>query len=132
LADRYTAGLRADLGVEVNDFFTLRAGADIFNNTLIGDAEVPVISGVQFIGFPGAEPKVGTQSIHRVINSFDGALYTEADFSIGKFTATPGLRVSHAVISGQVRSAADPRLWARYQLFDTTSIKGSIGLYTQP
>ena len=131
-ADRFTAGLRADLGVEVSDFFTLRAGADIYNNTLVGNAEIPVISGVQFVGFPGAEPKVGTQTIRRVINSFDGALYTEADFSIGKFTATPGIRVSHAVISGQVRSAADPRLWARWQLLDTTSIKGSIGLYTQP
>lgn len=130
--DRYITGLRADLGIEVSDFFTLRAGADIFNQTLVGKAELPVISGVQFIGFPGAEPKVGTQQISTVIGSFDGALYTEADFSIGKFTATPGVRVSHAVINGQVRDAVDPRLWARWQLLDSTSIKGSIGLYTQP
>ena len=131
-ADRYTAGIRADLGIEVTDWFNLRAGADIYNNTLIGNAELPVISGVQFIGFPGAEPKVGTQTIHRVINSFDGALYTEADFSFGKVTLTPGIRASHGVISGQVRSAVDPRLWARWQILDTTSLKGSIGLYTQP
>lgn len=130
--DRYITGLRADLGIEVSDFFTLRAGADIFNQTLVGKAEIPVISGVQFIGFPGAEPKVGTQQINTVIGSFDGALYAEADFSIGKFTATPGIRVSHAVINGQVRDAADPRLWARWQLLESTSLKGSIGLYTQP
>ncbi len=130
--DRYITGLRADLGIEVSDFFTLRAGADIFNQTLVGKAELPVLSGVQFIGFPGAEPKVGTQQINTVIGSFDGALYTEADFSIGKFTATPGVRVSHAVINGQVRDAVDPRLWARWQLLESTSLKGSIGLYTQP
>jgi TonB family protein len=131
-ADRFLAGMRADLGVEVNDFFTLRAGADIFNLTLVGKAEIPVISGVQFVGFPGAEPKVGTQLINTTIPTFDGALYAEADFSVGNFTATPGVRVSHAIINGQVRNAADPRLWARWQILDSTSLKGSIGLYTQP
>lgn len=131
-ADNFIAGLRADLGVEVNSFFTVRAGADIFNETLVGKAELPLIGGVQYVSFPGADPKVGTQQIATLINTFDGAVYTEADFSIGTFTATPGVRLSHAVIHGQVRDAVDPRLWARWQILDTTSLKGSIGLYTQP
>ena len=130
--DRFTAGLRADLGVEVSDFFTVRAGTDVYNNTLVGKAELPLIDGVQFISFPGADPKVGTQQISTVINSFDAAVYAEADFTIGNFTATPGIRLSHAVIHDQVRDAVDPRLWARWQILDTTSLKGSIGLYTQP
>ena len=131
-ADRFTVGARADLGVEVSDFFTIRAGADIFTQTLVGKAELPLIGGVQYVSFPGADPKVGTQQISSVIGTFDGAVYTEADFTVGTFTATPGVRVSHAVIHGQVRDAVDPRLWARWQLLESTSIKGSIGLYTQP
>ena len=38
-------------------------------------------------------------------------------------TATPGVRVSHAVIHGQVRDAVDPRLWARWQILDSSSVK---------
>ncbi len=131
-ANRFITGVRADLGVDVSSSFTVRAGVDVFNMTLVGKAELPLISGVQFISFPGAEPKVETQQISTVIDSFDGAAYAEADFTLGSFTATPGLRVSHAVIHGQVRDAVDPRLWARWQILDTTSLKGSIGLYTQP
>lgn len=132
-ADQWTAGVRADLGVEVNSNISLRAGVDAFNQTLIGEAELPVIGGVQYIGFPGADPKVGKQSFKEVVNTFDGAMYAEADFSFGPITATPGVRVSHAYINGQVRDAIDPRLWARASLFDGwTSIKGSVGLYSQP
>ncbi|MFO0596049.1 MAG: TonB family protein [Myxococcaceae bacterium] len=131
-ANDYTAGIRADLGIDVNDWLTVRAGVDAYNDTLVGEAEIPTLSGVQYISFPGADPKVGKTQFNALINTFDGALYSEADFSVGKFTATPGIRLSHAYINGQVRDAVDPRLWARYQLFDSTSIKGSIGLYTQP
>lgn len=131
-ADQYNVGVRADLGVDFNEYFTFRAGADIFNKTLVGKAELPVLSGVQFVSFPGADPKVQTQQISALVNTFDGALFTEMDFSYKNFSATPGVRVSHAYINGQIRQAIDPRLFARYQLFDSTAIKGSIGLFTQP
>lgn len=131
-ADQYTAGLRADLAVDVNEVVTLRAGADIFQKTLVGAAELPSIEGFQYVAFPGADPKAEVQRISMTLPAFDGALYTEADINIGRFTATPGLRVSHAYINGQTRDAADPRLWARFQLLDTTAIKGSIGLFSQP
>ncbi|HEY0881305.1 MAG TPA: outer membrane beta-barrel protein, partial [Archangium sp.] len=131
-ADQYNLGVRGDLAVEVAPWFTLRAGTDIYHRTLVGKAELPVLSGVQFVSFPGADPKVESQQVRAVVESFDGALYTEADFGLGPVTATPGVRVSHAVINGQVRNAADPRLWVRYQMLENTALKGSIGLYTQP
>ncbi len=131
-ADQFTGGVRGDLAVEVSNFFTWRAGMDIFQQTLVGSAELPVLGGVQYVSFPGADPKVGTQEIRAVVPTFDGALFTEGDFTVGKFTATPGLRASHAFIAGQTRYAVDPRLWARYELLESTAIKGSIGLYTQP
>ncbi len=131
-ADQYTAGFRSDLSVDVNSVVTLRAGTDIFQKTLVGAAELPAIGGFQYVSFPGADPKVETQRISQTLPAFDGALYAEGDINLGKFTATPGIRVSHAYINGQTRNAVDPRLWARFQLLDTTAIKGSIGLFTQP
>ena len=59
---------------------------DVYLKTLIGTAEIPSLSGTQFVGFPGAEPQAQTQRIREVITSFDGALYAEADFKFGKFT----------------------------------------------
>jgi hypothetical protein len=45
---------------------------------------------------------------------------------------TPGVRASHAFLNGQTRYAIEPRLWMRYQMFEGTQLKGSVGLYTQP
>ncbi|MEW5742432.1 MAG: TonB family protein [Myxococcota bacterium] len=131
-ANQWTAGLRQDLEVELNKHVTLRTGADIYNQTIVGEAVLPVISGVQFVEFPGSDPQLGTQRVAQIVNTFDGALYTEADFKLGPVTVTPGLRLSYAFISNRVRYAADPRLWVRYEPFEKTAIKGSIGLYTQP
>jgi len=131
-ADQWTAGLRADLGIDVNRYLTVRAGADIYDQVIHGSAELPVIKGTQYISFPGADPATTTQSIAQDVNTFDGALYVEVDAKLGPVTVTPGLRGSHAYIGGQVRDAWDPRLWLRYEPFEGTAIKGSIGLYTQP
>jgi TonB family protein len=131
-ADTWTGGVRADLGVELTPWLTVRSGADIYDKVLIGSAQLPALEGVQYISFPGADPKTSTQSIAQTINTFDGAVYAEADFTVGKLTVTPGLRASQAFLANQTRNAWDPRLWARYQLFEGTSLKGSLGLYTQP
>ncbi len=131
-ADRWTQGLRQDLGVDLGSNVTLRAGADIFNQTLVGKAELPVISGTQYVSFPGAEPKTETQRIGRTVPTFDGAVYVEGDFKFGPLTVTPGLRASHALLGKETRNAFDPRLWVRFEPSDWTTLKGSIGLYTQP
>lgn len=131
-ADRWTQGLRQDLGVDLGQHVTLRAGADMFNQVLVGQAELPVISGTQFVSFPGAEPRTDVQRIGRTVPTFDGAVYLEGDFKFGALTVTPGLRASHAFLSKETRNAFDPRLWVRFEPWDKTTLKGSIGLYTQP
>lgn len=131
-ADQWTGGLRADLGIEVNRHLTVRGGADISDQLIHGSAELPVIKGTQYVSFPGADPATTTQSIAQDVNTFDGALYAEVDVKLGSFTVTPGIRGSHASIAGQVRNAWDPRLWLRFEPFEGTAIKGSVGLYTQP
>lgn len=131
-ADQYNLGFREDLTYELFPWLTLRGGADLIFEHLVGRAELPVISGAQYPGFPGAEPKREVQSISRTPNTFDGALYAEADFKLGPFTVTPGLRASYARVYGHDLYSADPRLWLRWQPWGSLAVKGSVGLYTQP
>lgn len=130
-ADIYSLGLRDDAEAQLNKFLTLRAGTDLYFDHLWGTAEIPVISGVQYVGFPGAEPKLQTQSITRVFNSFDGALYLEADLKLGPVTVTPGIRGTYARVHGHDMNTTDPRLWVRWNALDGTAVKGSVGLYSQ-
>jgi TonB family protein len=131
-ADRWSLGLRQDFEVEATERVTLRAGADIIHGTIGGEADLPVISGTQYVAFPGAEPKAETQHLRVKLTAFDGAMYAESDLKFGSLTVTPGIRGSHAYLSGQTRSAVEPRLWIRYEPLPGTAVKGSAGLYTQP
>ncbi|MGQ0506201.1 MAG: TonB-dependent receptor plug domain-containing protein [Myxococcaceae bacterium] len=131
-ADRYAMGVREDLSLEFTQWLTVRAGADIVFEHAVGTAQIPVLDGTQYVGFPGADPKTALQDLRSVLNTFDGALYLETDFKIGRLTITPGLRASYARIRGVDRKAADPRFWIRFQATDNTQLKGSAGLYTQP
>ncbi len=128
---QFAAGARADLSVEATDWLTVRGGTDIKYLLLTGGAELPLLN-VSYVPFPGAEPKSEPWRVVARIPTFDGALYTEADVKMGPVTVTPGVRVSTANISGQTRATADPRLWARVQILESTAIKGSLGLYSQP
>jgi hypothetical protein len=131
-ANRWTAGVRADLSVDLSRWFTLRGGADIYDEHIVGEAQLPVLSGDQYVGFPGADPKTETQRIAYTPETFDGALYIEGDVKLGALTVTPGLRATHAVVFEQTRHAFDPRLWVNYDLIPKwTRLKGSVGLYSQ-
>jgi TonB family protein len=131
-ADRWTAGLRADLAVDVNKWLTIRGGADIYDEHLVGEAELPILSGDQYVDFPGSDPKTQTQRIAATPETFDGALYLEGDLRLGPVTVTPGLRATHSVVYGNTMHSFDPRLWVKYDLFPKwTTLKGSVGLYSQ-
>ncbi len=131
-ADRFSWGVRGDVQYDPSEWFTFRVGTDIVNQTLVGEAQIPSISGVNYVSFPGAEPRAQTQRFEADVPSFDGALFAEADFRFARFTVTPGIRASHAYLNGQTRHAFDPRLWVRFEPRKGTTLKGSIGLYTQP
>jgi len=128
----YSLGAREDLKLEVAPFLTVRTGVDTYFAHLVGEAQLPVLSGVQYLGFPGAQPALETQSLNRYINSFDGAVFLETDLKLGPVSVTPGLRASYARVHGHDLNALDPRLWLRYQLAEGTALKGSLGLYSQP
>jgi len=131
-ADQYSMGFREDAALEVLPWLTARAGADVMFEHLVGQAELPILSGVQYAGFPGAEPTAPTQLLSRTPNTFDGALYLEVDFKAGPVTLTPGVRWSYARVYGNDLYATEPRFWARWQPFPAFALKGSAGLYAQP
>jgi TonB family protein len=131
-ADEYSLGLREDLTYEWLPWLTLRGGTDTLYQVVKGAAEFPVLSGQQFPAFPGAEPAIEAQDISRTIHSFDGALYVEADFKAGPVTLTPGLRASYSRIYERELKSYEPRLWVRYKAAENTTLKGSLGMYTQP
>ncbi len=131
-ADVWTMGAREDLSLELLPWLTARTGVDVSFEHLEGVATLPVIGGIQYPAFPGAEPQVEMQTLKRVANAFDGALYAELDVKAGPVTLTPGLRATYARIRGQERVVYDPRLWLRVQPTEKTSVKASAGLYSQP
>lgn len=132
-ADQYELGLREDLSVDLTDHLTIRTGVDLVYDHITGSADIPNFGNINYVAFPGGEPKVPNQHIDRVLGAFDGAVYLEAEIKAGPVTITPGIRASHAYLSrGEIRHAFDPRLYARWDPFERTQIKGSIGLYTQP
>jgi hypothetical protein len=131
-ADQYTLGFREDAALVARPWLTLRAGADVMFEHLVGQADLPLLSGIQYAGFPGAEPAAPTQTLQRSPNTFDGALYLEADLKLGPVTLTPGVRTSYARVYGHDLSATEPRFWARWQPLRSFALKGSAGLYSQP
>jgi TonB family protein len=131
-ANVWSLGGREDVGLELTPWLTAHVGADARFEHTVAEGKLPVLGGVQYPAFPGAEPKAELQDLKRVVNAFDGALYGEADLKLGKVTLTPGVRATYARIYGQTRFVTDPRLWARFQATEKTSVKGSVGLYSQP
>jgi hypothetical protein len=130
-ADIYSGGGREDLSLRFSPNFTFRGGFDLFLEHLVGRAEIPLIGGTQYVSFPGDDPQAEMQSLTKILNTFDGALYAETDFSFGPVTVTPGLRATAISSVGQKLYALDPRLWAKVQVTDRATIKGSVGLYSQ-
>src|SRR6266851_1057946 len=130
-ADVSRIGAREDLKVEWARWVTLRGGADVLFSHLSGSVQQPVLSGIQYRGFPGGQPGVESQRFKRSVNGFDGAVYLESDFNAGRLTVTPGVRATGARINGRDLNAIDPRLWIRYRLGELTRLKASLGLFSQ-
>jgi TonB family protein len=124
-------GARQDFALELSRSARLRTGADVVFDHLTGSAEFPILGGTQYVGFPGAQPRVETQVLDRSVNSLDAALYAELDLIHGPLTVTPGIRLMQAQIRGRVLRTGDPRLWLRYRLSEPTALKASVGLYSQ-
>jgi TonB family protein len=128
----YTAGAREVLGLELSPAITLRTGLDLVFEHQAFNVEFPAPENFEYVAFPGAE-SVGEILVEKIgLNSFDGAVFLEADLKVGKFTFTPGVRGNYQRAGDSRNVALDPRLWVRFEATERTWLKGSLGLYSQP
>ncbi|MFP2924272.1 TonB-dependent receptor plug domain-containing protein, partial [Pyxidicoccus sp. 3LG] len=128
---QYSVGAREVLAMELSPSLTLRTGLDLVYERESYDVEFPAPEGIEYVPFPGAE-SVGELVKEQVgLGAFDGALFLEADLKVGKFTFTPGVRGNLQVVGETQNLALDPRLWVRFTATERTSLKGSLGLYSQ-
>ena len=128
----YTVGAREVLGVELSSALTVRTGLDLVYEHESYDVRFPAPEGIEYVPFPGAESVGETLEEQVSLGAFDGALFLEADVKLGKFTFTPGVRGNLQLVGDTQNLALDPRLWVRFAATERTSLKGSLGLYSQP
>lgn len=128
----YTVGAREVLGLELSPTLTVRTGMDLVFEHQSFDVEFPAPENFEYVAFPGAE-SVGELLVERIgLGSFDGALFVEADWKVGKFIFTPGVRANYQRAGDARNVALDPRLWVAFNATERTQLKGSLGLYSQP
>lgn len=127
----YSLGARQTLSLELSSALTLRTGLDVYFEHFLVAVQVPAPGGTEYVPFPGAEPEAELLREELSINGFDGGLFVEADYKLGAFTFTPGLRGNLQRSRGARNLALDPRLWLRYAASERTTLKGSAGLYSQ-
>ena len=114
--DSYSAGLREDLSLVLSQWLELRTGLDLFFEHRRHDSRFG--------------PLDDQRTRHRT-NSFDGAAYIEGDLKAGALTVTPGVRATRSRVGGNTLDAVDPRLWMKVQAATSTTVKGSVGLFSQ-
>ncbi|WP_163989823.1 TonB family protein [Pyxidicoccus caerfyrddinensis] len=128
----YTVGAREVVGMELSSALTVRTGLDLVYEHQSYDVQFPAPEDFEYVAFPGAE-SVGELLVEKLaLGAFDGALFLEADMKVGKFTFTPGVRGNLQLVGDTQNVALDPRLWVRFAATERTSLKGSLGLYSQP
>ncbi len=128
---QYSAGAREVLALELSPELTVRTGLDAVFEHEKYDIEFPAPEGFEYVPFPGAESVGQVLKEQLSLSGFDGALFLEADLKWGKFTFTPGVRANYQHAGGATNTALDPRLWVRFSATERTSLKGSMGLYSQ-
>ncbi|NTX58483.1 TonB-dependent receptor [Myxococcus sp. CA039A] len=128
----YSLGAREVVSLELSDTLTLRTGLDVYFEHVKVDVQAPSPEGTEYVPFPGNDPVAELIHEKLTINGFDGALFAEADFKWGPLTVTPGVRGNLQKVGGTRNLLLDPRLWVRYAATERTSLKGSLGLYSQP
>ncbi len=128
----YTVGAREVLGLELSKELSVRTGLDLIYEYQAFEVEFPAPEGFEYVAFPGAQ-SVGELLVEKLgLGAFDGALFVEADVKVGPFTFTPGVRGNLQLVGDTRNLALDPRLWVRFAATERTSLKGSLGLYSQP
>jgi TonB family protein len=75
---------------------------------------------------------VPPEIIRQSVESLGLAAYADVALDLGKLRLIPGLRVDGYFLAGEARSAADPRITARWHVDPMWTLKGYVGRFGKP
>jgi len=123
---------RGEWGFELTPELRATAGLDLTSLFLNGEYRGPVPQ--QFEGNPrDGDPLAGQRliSAKAPVNVFRPAVYAELGYRpVKPWLVTPGVRADY---NGEFTSwSVDPRLASRFEVTESTTLKGGVGRYSQP
>jgi TonB family protein len=123
-----SGGLRADASYTLGHQ-ALRFGLDFSGRQDTYSLTLPGNDLAAYNYYPGEAPSAPPTAYNRQIGEYDWGVYVELDFQLGRLRLIPGVRADLFRVQGSNREDADPRFTVRYSLTDSTTLKGSAGLY---
>jgi hypothetical protein len=123
-----TGEIRGEARYKPSSALTLRLGMDLEFDRASYSADLQSSIQILSLGLPITQKL----TINRVQPVQEWGEYVEAQFSLGRLSLVPGLRLDEYHWLDHARFSADPRLWARYALTSSTSLKAYTGIYHQP
>jgi TonB family protein len=134
--DYYQTQIRQDIRVEAAENFRLRFGADLS----LGEAQYSLViprsdrdRGSDFNDDGNGGPSISPDGIvaDDAEPVMQPAFYVEAEYEPHEsLKLIPGLRLDHYGAIGE--TSISPRLATRWKLLDNLTLKGGVGLFTQP
>lgn len=128
-ADRF--GLRAEAEFRLWPQLGITIGTDDIYSVFTAGTDLPFLVPDERL-FP--RPVVSDAPrfiIDDTVYGANYAFYTEADLTLGNLLIIGGLRADFWTYYDEIRTSIDPRLTVHYQMLDSVSLKGSLGVYHQ-
>jgi hypothetical protein len=145
LIQDWTAGIRVDGAVRLDESLKLRAGGDAVYYRFATDSQLPAFPHVATFPSPiptNVPPRTDMATVPAIISSAYGELeleplkdlylYPGLRLDVYDFYADPQLLVDPRLIEGRTIAGLDPRLAARYRVDKGLWLKGQAGVYRQP
>lgn len=123
-----TGEIRGEARYKPSSLFTLRIGTDLEFDRASYSADLQSSIQILSLGLPITQQL----TIQRVQPVQQWGEYVEGQFTFGKLSFVPGLRLDEYHWLDHARFSVDPRLWARYALTSATSLKAYTGVYHEP
>lgn len=129
--DTYRVGLRAEVELHPTDWFGLLVGTDDAAASFVSSTDVPrIIPDERLFPRPVTSDPPRYRAHEEVLGTSE-AFYVEGQLDLQRLHVLAGLRADLWTYYEQVRTSLDPRLTLRYDVLDSATLKGSVGLYHQ-
>lgn len=125
------AGLRERIVGKLSKTLRLDTGIDLEWRRTSYDLLAAFADDIRPIG--GGEIDIPPEQFQLIADAYQLGAYGELAWDVtSKLRLIPGLRADYMVLGGEPRATIDPRIVARYALAKPTTLKGYVGLFTQP